>query len=163
MNCSNCGGPLKANGLHEALSCPYCATRQLLATVATDGPDGLALGGMPTDAPCPSGCGTLTGGMIDGLPVRGCETCGGFALDRGAFAQLVYGRRAGFDRGDVTPRPLDPETLREERRCPDCGDRFETHPYYGPGNAVIDNCHTCGLTWLDRGELAVIEAAPGRR
>lgn len=163
MNCTNCGGPLRTNGLHQALTCPYCATRQLLETVAVEGPDGVSLGGMETDIPCPAGCGTLTGGMVDGLPIRGCAECGGFALDRGAFAQLVVDRRAGFDRPESRPEPLDPAALAERRDCPDCGEPFETHPYFGPGNAVIDSCHRCGLVWLDRGELATLEAAPGRR
>jgi Zn-finger nucleic acid-binding protein len=47
--------------------------------------------------------------------------------------------------------------------CPVCGERMEVHPYYGPGPAVIDSCSRCGLIWLDRGEMTVIETAPGRR
>jgi Zn-finger nucleic acid-binding protein len=37
-----------------------------------------------------------------------------------------------------------------------------THPYYGPGNVVIDTCTACDLVWLDFGELAQIVDAPGR-
>jgi hypothetical protein len=39
---------------------------------------------------------------------------------------------------------------------------METHPYYGPGNVVIDSCLQCELIWLDFGELRQIVAAPGR-
>jgi Zn-finger nucleic acid-binding protein len=37
-----------------------------------------------------------------------------------------------------------------------------THPYYGPGNVVIDNCAECDAIWLDFGELKQIVSAPGR-
>ena len=30
---------------------------------------------------------------------------------------------------------------------------MSTHPYYGPGNVIIDSCETCNLVWLDFGEL----------
>jgi Zn-finger nucleic acid-binding protein len=40
---------------------------------------------------------------------------------------------------------------------------MEVHPYYGPGSQVIDSCHRCRLVWIDSGELAAIEKAPGRR
>ena len=38
---------------------------------------------------------------------------------------------------------------------------METHPYYGPGNVIIDSCGDCDLIWLDAGELKQIEHAPG--
>jgi hypothetical protein len=37
-----------------------------------------------------------------------------------------------------------------------------THPYYGPGNVVIDSCASCELVWLDFGELEQIVKAPGK-
>jgi Zn-finger nucleic acid-binding protein len=40
--------------------------------------------------------------------------------------------------------------------------RLETHPYYGPGNVVIDSCAACDVIWLDFGELKQIVDAPGR-
>ena len=39
---------------------------------------------------------------------------------------------------------------------------METHPYYGPGNIVIDACIQCHLLWLDPGELKQVLDAPGR-
>jgi Zn-finger nucleic acid-binding protein len=38
---------------------------------------------------------------------------------------------------------------------------MEVHPYYGPGNVVMDSCTTCDLVWLDVGELKQISEAPG--
>jgi Zn-finger nucleic acid-binding protein len=40
---------------------------------------------------------------------------------------------------------------------------MEVHPYYGPGNVVVDSCCHCGLVWLDAGEISMIETAPGAR
>ena len=39
---------------------------------------------------------------------------------------------------------------------------MSTHPYYGPGNIVIDSCEGCDAVWLDFGELTQITDAPGR-
>jgi len=39
---------------------------------------------------------------------------------------------------------------------------MDTHPYYGPGNCVVDTCIRCGVIWLDYGEITVITNAPGR-
>jgi Zn-finger nucleic acid-binding protein len=38
---------------------------------------------------------------------------------------------------------------------------MDVHPYYGPGNVIIDSCTTCDLVWLDIGELKQIAEAPG--
>jgi hypothetical protein len=39
---------------------------------------------------------------------------------------------------------------------------MDVHPYFGPGNVIIDTCGTCDLVWLDFGELKQIEDAPGQ-
>ena len=36
-----------------------------------------------------------------------------------------------------------------------------THPYYGPGNIVLDTCSQCDLVWLDAGEFGRAIDAPG--
>jgi hypothetical protein len=38
---------------------------------------------------------------------------------------------------------------------------MDVHPYYGPGNVVVDTCRKCDLVWLDFGELQQIGDAPG--
>jgi Zn-finger nucleic acid-binding protein len=42
-----------------------------------------------------------------------------------------------------------------------CAADMSTHPYYGPGNVVIDTCDACHVVWLDFGELRQIADAPG--
>ena len=39
---------------------------------------------------------------------------------------------------------------------------MDVHPYYGPGNVVIDTCSACDMVWLDYGELKQITDAPGQ-
>jgi hypothetical protein len=39
---------------------------------------------------------------------------------------------------------------------------MDVHPYFGPGNVIIDTCGKCDLVWLDFGELKQIEEAPGQ-
>lgn len=53
-------------------------------------------------------------------------------------------------------------TLHRTLSCPRCAGRFDTYPYSGPGNVVIDNCTTCDLLWLDFGEMRQIIDAPGK-
>jgi Zn-finger nucleic acid-binding protein len=36
---------------------------------------------------------------------------------------------------------------------------METHPYYGPGNIVVDTCSECGYLWLDHGDISRVENA----
>jgi Zn-finger nucleic acid-binding protein len=40
---------------------------------------------------------------------------------------------------------------------------MEVHPYYGPGNIVVDSCVDCGFIWLDHGELTRVEQASSGR
>jgi len=39
---------------------------------------------------------------------------------------------------------------------------MDEHLYGGGGNVNVDSCETCGVLWLDRGELSKIVAAPDR-
>ena len=38
---------------------------------------------------------------------------------------------------------------------------MEVHPYYGPGNIIIDSCQECQYVWLDHGELRTVERSEG--
>lgn len=99
---------------------------------------------------------------MDGVKVECCEDCRGVLIEGEAFALVVRERRADF-RGTSKPVPVDAEQLKVVVDCPSCQRAMEVHPYYGPGNVVIDSCSQCGLVWLDSGEIATIEAAPGAR
>jgi len=102
-------------------------------------------------------------GTISGFQVCYCHGCRGFVLPQKDFQDLVNVLRATYPGPEDRPVPIDQMELHQKRNCPACVQPMETHPYYGPGNAVIDSCRFCGLVWLDQTELVTIQKAPGRR
>jgi Zn-finger nucleic acid-binding protein len=91
-----------------------------------------------------------------------CSGCFGMLVRRDHFGAIVNerrSRRGGLEQEDV--RPIDPLAYTRRLRCPACEGHMETHPYYGPGNVVIDSCAECDYVWLDHGELARVERAVG--
>jgi Zn-finger nucleic acid-binding protein len=141
--------------------CRYCGSFHFPETV---GDDGIRVLG---DAQAPLSCATcsqpLASAMLDeSFPVHYCRNCRGLLTPRASFATVVQRRRAwALDQpGPIVP--LDRSELDRKLACPVCKGRMITHPYYGPGNVVIDNCDTCDSIWLDFGELGQIVAAPGR-
>jgi len=79
-----------------------------------------------------------------------------------AFSDVVKSRRAWPTGPPVPPTPIDPRDLLRHITCPSCRGAMDVHPYYGPGNVVIDTCGQCYLVWLDHGELKEIADAPGQ-
>jgi Zn-finger nucleic acid-binding protein len=141
--------------------CRYCGAFHFPETA---GPEGVRVIGQ-TDplVACPVCRGALSQALLDDAhPVRYCEACRGVLVPRSAFARVVNSRRAWASTPPTEPRPLESRDLERELRCPGCGERMATHPYYGPGAVVIDTCDGCDAVWLDFGELRQIVDAPGR-
>ena len=82
-------------------------------------------------------------------------------MARATFGEAVTLRRARAAGPGAAPVPLDRRELQRRINCPSCRTPMDVHPYYGPGNIVIDNCSRCDLIWLDHGELKQIAEAPG--
>ena len=74
-----------------------------------------------------------------------------------ALIQELRSEHSGF--GNIQPA-ADPTGLERQINCPQCHRRMDTHFYEGPGNIVIDDCSSCSLNWLDKGELARVIHAP---
>ena len=162
MNCPNCGGTLVIVEGRGHLRCPFCATLHFPEPLKQSA-DRITPLGRTSETPCPR-CGeALSAGALEEISVEYCGACRGILLPSEDFAYLVQLRRSGYSGPDARPRPLSREDLETRIDCPGCGRTMEVHPYYGPGNQVIDSCHPCRLVWLDTGELAAIERAPGRR
>jgi hypothetical protein len=140
--------------------CRYCGTFHFLDTPEAGGIRVLEI---PQPAVKCSRCtGTLAKAQLDDAhPVLSCTSCRGILLPRPTFAHVVYTRRTWAMGQPVPPEPLDRAELERFVACPSCAKRMETHPYYGPGNVIIDSCGDCDLVWLDSGELKQIEDAPG--
>jgi len=124
--------------------------------------DGVVPLGEENDVPCPVCSAELVTASVAGTRVLHCPGCRGILVSQEAFSLIVKLLRARAT-GEPEPiRAVKREELKREIVCPYCGQTMHTHPYYGPGTVVIDNCSDCGVVWLDPGELAGIRDAPGR-
>lgn len=112
---------------------------------------------------CPNCRQFLQVASLDGFKVTGCSSCHGILLQTVAFGEIVKTRRSEFLGQESIDGPLNQADLAKRRNCPACDSKMDTHPYYGPGNAVIDSCNICNLVWLDQSELYDIIRAPGDR
>lgn len=163
LGCSQCGGttqPVPGRSYHQ---CSYCQSL-VFSTADPLNVDRILVVDGEIEALCPCCEGELRKGNAEGVPVLYCGRCYGFLLKNEHFGSLVRQRRAaraGQERETV--RPLDPAQYQRQIRCPACRGVMEAHPYYGPGNVVIDSCSACHYVWLDHGELRTIERAEGGR
>ena len=79
----------------------------------------------------------------------------------GAIVNERRSKRVGLEQ--ESQRAIDPTAYSRRLRCPACEGYMEVHPYYGPGNVVIDSCAECDYVWLDHGELSRVERSAGGR
>lgn len=158
MNCPNCGAPLNIAPGGEYFSCAYCGSLHFPAPsdegviLFEESPEGLL---------CPVCSFPLHRAKIKHWPGYQCPRCQGLLLDQDDFSEIVKYLRASATGPADKPKPFDPEGLIRGIVCPRCSQSMSTHPYYGPGNFVIDNCMRCGFVWLDYGELIKIAKYPG--
>lgn len=160
MNCGNCGAAMDLLGARRYYFCHHCGSFHFPEPQEK----GLrVLGPAANPLSCAVCRSPLTKALIDEEHVvEYCEKCRGLLLQRAYFAEVVTRRRAWATSPVVQPEPLDPRELERRVKCPACSQRMVTHPYYGPGNVVVETCDACDLIWLDYGELQRIVDAPGR-
>jgi Zn-finger nucleic acid-binding protein len=159
MDCVNCGAPLVVQGDGDWFRCEYCGSVRFPAESA----DGVRILGLAEPgADCTVCYQPLSRASIDGCAGLYCGQCGGVLLDQSLFRQIVARHRARARGPADAPKPMDRDQLRRQIHCPQCGRVMDAHPYFGPGNIVIDRCSRCNRVWLDHGELRTIINAPGR-
>ena len=157
IGCQKCGGTAEVVAGQQYYKCVYCESLLQLAEVSEDRilPTGITL-----DCSCPTCEQPLQTGLIEQRRALFCGACFGVLIRHVDFAGIVQerqARRAGIE--PTEPRPIDPESLKRGIQCPSCSQHMETHPYYGPGNIVVDSCSECGYLWLDHGEITRVENA----
>ena len=163
FGCPQCGGTASPVAGRDYLQCNYCDS----FVFSHDNPltvDRITPVDGELDAQCPVCDEDLHTGNIEDRPVLYCNGCYGFLLKNANFGTIVRqrrARRAGCEA--AAPKPLDQQQYQRQIRCPSCRKDMEVHPYYGPGNVVIDSCHRCSYVWLDHGELFSVERAEGSR
>lgn len=162
MKCENCGAPLTLVHGRDHLYCAFCGAFHF-PTEIEGSVDKMVPLGRPTDTSCPACNMVLLLGAMEGREVSYCPRCRGVFVSHEDFAHVVRRRRARRKDPAADPVPLNHEELKRRVPCPACGQTMEVHPYYGPGSVVIDSCVRCRMVWLDYGEVAAIERAPGPR
>ena len=162
MNCNNCGAPMTPVDGRNYLSCGFCHTFHF-PTELENSADRITPLVQQGNLACPVCEQDLEVGALDGVHAMFCRQCRGLLIPNEHFAQVVTGRRREYSGREQTPVPIDPTQYERLLDCARCGGRMEVHPYHGPGNVVVDSCAACHLLWLDHGELAAIERAPGQR
>lgn len=141
--------------------CRHCGTFHFIETAAVEGVRVLRVNDAALACPvCQAGL--MRALLDDSRVVDHCERCRGLLMARPTFGDAVWARRANASGPGTPPIRLDARELDRHLTCPSCREPMDVHPYYGPGNIVIDTCRGCDLIWLDHGELKQISDAPGR-
>ncbi len=163
VTCQQCGGNVESVAGRDYMQCRFCQTlafpqeNPLSVDRITPLNDGV-------DVACPCCSETLQKGQLEDRNVLYCRHCYGMLLKNDAFGAVVRERRARRELSEAeTPRPINPADYDRLLHCPHCSGLMEAHPYYGPGNVVIDSCDRCHFIWLDHGEMARIERSAGGR
>ena len=94
--------------------------------------------------------------LAGGLPVRGCEACGGSAL---AMADYRHWRDQA---GAEAHAPVDVPVVEDRpaaRPCPSCTRLMQRVRVGATPDFRLDRCAACALLWLDRGEWDALRSA----
>ena len=159
MNCENCGAPMTVFSTGDYFFCEYCGSYHFPKETRDRVK---VLDQVAENLRCPICEIPLVRAAIDRRQGYVCRRCQGFLINQTSFRKIVKHRRARAIGPPLPPKLLDREALKRRVSCPRCGEVMDTHPYYGPGNLVVDNCTNCSMIWLDRSELSTIVDAPGR-
>lgn len=161
-NCRNCGAPLPQDLKSGRHVCEFCDTTSMPARESTLIESVVDLGD-ETEHECPICSRRLHQALLDDNQIESCPGCRGLLFNDLVFAAAVRNQRASYGEYGRAARPIDPDAYDRRLNCCRCQRPMQVHPYYGPGNVVIDSCFPCGLIWVDAGELVQIAQAPGKR
>jgi Zn-finger nucleic acid-binding protein len=156
MTCENCGATMRLARDQGLMICDYCGSQ---ITPATD-EDGVVV--MDAAARnCPVCQTPLSNASLKSQELLYCVRCHGMLLEMEKFLPLVDVLREYryWSQSSMAPRGVDDGRI---LHCPMCQQEMDEHYYGGGGNVNVDSCETCGVLWLDRGELSRIVAAPDR-
>ena len=145
-NCVNCGAPMELVASGRYFRCPHCGTYHFHQTAEAEGIR--IVGTCRMRRPVPSAVrGWRTRSSTISIRSTSARSAG-VCCCRGKPLPVTNTRRAWATTSPAEPVPLNRKDLTRELLCPKCHRKFETHPHYGPGNVVIDNCTACDLVWF---------------
>ncbi len=157
MECNNCGAPMRLADAGAYLYCEYCSSLRFVSE--TD--EGVVSSGVGAGEDCPICTVELEAASVEGQDIAYCVLCRGILLKSAVFRRIIDARLKRGCAREVAARPAADDAV-PRHDCPRCGVEMSRHPYYGPGDAVIDCCGECFLLWLDHPELTVIVKAHQR-
>jgi Zn-finger nucleic acid-binding protein len=140
----------------DYLICDYCSTPHF----PDPNSDGVRVLGVAAEISCPICPVRLTHASVARERIFYCERCRGMLISMEVFPVIVEDLRSRREVSLDAAHPPDWKDLSRRIRCPKCGTTMDTHPYYGPGNIIIDSCETCAQDWLDYGELDRVVRGP---
>jgi Zn-finger nucleic acid-binding protein len=158
MSCPSCGAPMRLDENKDYFECCYCKSLY----VPNKNEDGVQVLGEPASLGCPVCAVPLVHAAAAGMRFLYCVRCRGMLVPMSIFVALVEDYRAQLGAPSIVQSPADSRDLRRRLNCPCCHGRMDTHPYYGPGNVVIDSCSKCFVNWLDHNELMRVVRSPDR-
>lgn len=163
MNCKSCQNPMVLVHGQTHYHCLDCNAFEFETDICHDQIPILPQGKM-TEFQCPKCVRALEVGLIHAnMQICFCRNCRGFVTPIESLGHMIDDLRSTYAGPDDQPVPIDPAELDIADKCPACLERMDSHPYYGPGNIVLDTCNQCQFAWLDHGELEKIVRAPGPR
>jgi Zn-finger nucleic acid-binding protein len=156
MTCETCGAPMRLSRDQGLMICDYCRS-QVTPRADEDG----VIVMEATSHNCPVCEVPLANASVESQQFLYCSRCHGMLLEMEKFVSLLNVLREYryWCRSSQAPRDLD---FGRVLHCPLCRHEMDEHFYGGGGNVNVDSCETCGVLWLDRGELSRIVAAPDR-
>lgn len=91
--------------------------------------------------------------LVVGVEIERCPVCRGMYFDKGELEKLVLQE---LGTGDTFTFSATIDAMDElQAYCPHCEVDMETMK--GPADVRVDRCPECGATFLDRGELAIMQ------
>jgi Zn-finger nucleic acid-binding protein len=162
IQCQQCAGKVSVVPGREYMQCDYCQSLVFDSNNPLIVDRIVSMGERLQQADCPVCKTGLTTGQIEKCPVLYCDGCFGLLIRNEHFGSIVRERRARRSGHESQAcQPLNSDEYNRRICCPNCTNQMEVHPYYGPGNIVIDSCSGCQYIWLDHGELRTVERAEG--
>ena len=163
MNCQLCSRAMLQVPDKTHFTCHVCLTFAFPFSIDA-GPEPIVPAGKGVEFGCPRCDESLeVEALFERTNVCFCSSCRKFVVDNASVGDFIRDLRASYTGPEDNPVPMNAAQLKVRCTCPACGDQTEAHPYYGPGNCVLDTCRHCKLVWFDHGELDVIVRAPGLR
>jgi len=114
------------------------------------------------DVNCPV-CGEPTRPVeIGGRRVLSCPGCGGMLIADGELPGVVESYREKLQNEPSASRSADQARRDRRLECPMCSREMIASPCEGPGRVIVDRCRSCGVSWIDPGEIEELARTDGR-